>query len=220
MASKRDENAGYQPYTPDEFDDPPEGPVGVHRGPRSLAVRVVPVIVIILLAVLCGLGAWTVVSGGKMPWQHQQTSSAKVDQVRRKVEAGRAKSNGAQGQQGNESKSPSQAAPSQSAQPSPAASQTQQPAPAPVANKSAQVRVINGTSITGYAASRRQALVSAGYTSVTADNPTGQLPPASVVWYQNESDKATAEDVAKTLGIASVQQVPSASAPIVAVLRN
>ncbi|RBP99948.1 LytR C-terminal domain-containing protein [Bifidobacterium xylocopae] len=212
MASNRDDNVGYQPYTPDEFDDPPEGPVGVHRGPRSLAVRILPVVVIIILAALCGLGAWTVVSGGKMPWQHSQTTSAQVEQARRKVEARRGK---------DPKSAPSRRAKTEEPKPapqSPSPSQSEQPAPA--ANKASQVRVVNGTSISGYAAAKRQTLVAAGYTSVTADNPTGQLPQASVVWYQNEADKATADDVARTLGIGNVQHVPGASASVVAVLMN
>ncbi|BDR52751.1 hypothetical protein KIM372_06580 [Bombiscardovia nodaiensis] len=209
MASNRDENAGYQPYTPDEFDDPPEGPVGVHRGPRSVPVRAIPFVVIVLLAVLCGLGAWTVFSGGKMFWQHNQTSQ---------VQSARTQSANS-GDKSGKTATPSA---KQTQAPSPTATaSTPASAPAqPAANKATQVRVVNGTSIAGYAASKRQTLLDAGYTNVNAANPAGQLPAASVVWYLNEADKATAEDVAKTLGIASVEQSASAAAPVVAVLLN
>ena len=60
----------------------------------------------------------------------------------------------------------------------------------------------------------------AGYTSVEAANPTGTLPSASVVWYQNDADKATAQDVATTLGIADVQQTSGLDVPVVAILMN
>ena len=46
------------------------------------------------------------------------------------------------------------------------------------------------------------------------------LPASSVVWYQNETDKATAEDVATTLGISAVEQVQGLAVPITVVLLN
>lgn len=52
------------------------------------------------------------------------------------------------------------------------------------------------------------------------DNPSGTLPASSVVWYQNETDKATAEDVATTLGISAVEQVQGLAVPITVVLLN
>ncbi|BDR54925.1 transcription initiation factor IIF [Bombiscardovia apis] len=209
MASNRDEN-GYQPYTPDAFDDPPEGPVGVHRGPRSLAVRTVPFVAIIILAILCGIGAWTVLSGSKLPWQHSQTSTSQASQQQTAHQKSSTSNN-------TDSSKPKE---SQTAQPSTSAGESEQAAPAPAANKAAAVKVVNGTSTAGYAASKKQVLESAGYTNVTAANPAGQLPQASVVWYQSESDKVTAEEVAKTLGIASVEQSADAGTGIVAVLLN
>ena len=60
-------------YTPDEFDNPPVGPVGVHRGPKSLGSRMLPYAVVVLVAAVCGLAVWTLTSGflenGRMPWQ-------------------------------------------------------------------------------------------------------------------------------------------------------
>ncbi|MCH4175342.1 MAG: LytR C-terminal domain-containing protein, partial [Bifidobacterium sp.] len=87
-------------------------------------------------------------------------------------------------------------------------------------NKATSVRVINGTGTSGYAATKKAVLTQAGYSNVVADNPTGTLPSASVVWYQNETDKATAENVASTLGISTVSQISNISAPVVVVLMN
>ncbi|MFT8357244.1 LytR C-terminal domain-containing protein [Bifidobacterium aquikefiri] len=78
--------------------------------------------------------------------------------------------------------------------------------------------MINGTSVAGYAAKQKTVLNNAGFTNVVAANPTGSLPTASVVWYQNETDKATAEAVASSLGISTVTQMTSVAAPVVAVL--
>lgn len=77
---------------------------------------------------------------------------------------------------------------------------------------------MNATNITGYAQSKADVLTQAGYTSVSASNPTGNVPLQTVVWYQNETDKATAENVAQTLGISNVQQSDGLVTPIVVVL--
>ena len=53
---------------------------------------------------------------------------------------------------------------------------------------------------------------------MVAANPSGgTLPAVNVVWYQNETDMATAQDVANTLGIATVEQTTGISDPIVVV---
>ena len=74
--------------------------------------------------------------------------------------------------------------------------------------------------VQGYAGQQADVLQTAGYTSVEATNPSGTLPASSVVWYQNETDKATAEDVATTLGISAVEQVQGLAVPITVVLLN
>ena len=67
-------------------------------------------------------------------------------------------------------------------------------------DRSLSVRVINGTGISGYAATKQSVLNQAGYANVAAANPSGTLPDATVVWYQNDADKATAEDVEQRHG--------------------
>ena len=96
----------------------------------------------------------------------------------------------------------------------------QQDQAAATVNKATQVRVINATGISGYAGQKADVLQTAGYTNVEAANPTGSVPTSTVVWYQNEADKATAEDVASTLGISAVEQVQGLAAPITVVLLN
>ena len=48
----------YESYEQDVFDNPPKGPVGVHRGSRSVISRIAPFVIVILVAALCGFGAW------------------------------------------------------------------------------------------------------------------------------------------------------------------
>ena len=47
-------------------------------------------------------------------------------------------------------------------------------------NLATEIRVVNATSITGYAKSKADALTQAGYTSVTPSNPTGNVPSQTV----------------------------------------
>ena len=77
------EKETYGSYPTDAFDNPPSGPVGVHRGRRSLAVRVAPFVVVIAVAALAGLLAWGIASGelNKVPWPWAQ-QSAQSDQDR------------------------------------------------------------------------------------------------------------------------------------------
>ena len=87
-------------------------------------------------------------------------------------------------------------------------------------DKSASVRVVNGTRTSGYAASKKNTLAAAGYTNVVAANPQSSLPSSTVVWYRSDADKATAQDVASTLGISNVQQSTAISASVVVVLMS
>lgn len=94
--------------------------------------------------------------------------------------------------------------------PSAQATQTQEPAPAAV--KSTSVRVLNASKATGLAAKKKQVLTSAGYTAVQVGNTGKQSARHTTVYYANPDLKATAEDVAATLGIAASNVVENANA--------
>ncbi len=212
MASTRDNGTQTRPQVHDAFDNPPKGPVGVHRGPRSLSVRVLPYLLVVVLAVLCGLGLWAAVSGS-LPWQQTHTEASRVISShlpKRSASSSTSSSATATDQASQEQTSePSSQAPSASASSS---------GPAPVVDRGTRVTVINGTRVTGYAGKKRQVLVNAGYTAVTAANPQGALPGVSMVRYRDEADKATAQEVANVLGITQVEQSSVASTPVEAIL--
>ena len=212
MASTRDNGTQARPQVHDAFDDPPKGPVGVHRGPRSLSVRVLPYLLVVVLAVLCGLGVWAAVSGS-LPWQQTHTEASRVISShlpKRSASSSASSSATATNQASQEQTSePSSQSPSASASSS---------SPAPVVNRGTRVTVINGTRVTGYAGKKRQVLVNAGYTAVTASNPQGALPGVSMVRYRDEADKATAQEVANVLGIAQVEQSSVTTTPVEAIL--
>ena len=212
MASTRDNGTQARPQVHDAFDNPPKGPVGVHRGPRSLSVRVLPYLLVVVLAVLCGLGVWAAVSGS-LPWQQTHTEASRVISShlpKRSASSSASSSATATDQASQEQTSePSTQSPSASASSS---------SPAPVVNRGTRVTVINGTRVTGYAGKKRQVLVNAGYTAVTASNPQGALPGVSMVRYRDEADKATAQEVANVLGIAQVEQSSVTTTPVEAIL--
>lgn len=224
--ARKDRNTD-ESYAEDVFDNPPQGPVGVHRGNRSVAARLVPFLIVIVVAAVAGLTVWAVMSGEGakvMPWKSAATSSqtAPASKSAKSSKSSASESPSASASQSasasaSESESAS-ASPSDSQSPSNSPSQSQTPAAA--ANLTTQVRVVNGTKKTGYAATQASVLQKAGYTNVVAANPSGSLPAGSVVWYQNEADVATAQDVAAKLGISNVRQVSNLSAPVVVVLMN
>ena len=45
----------YESYAKDMFDNPPAGPMGVHRGARSMASRALPYVIVVIVALLAGL---------------------------------------------------------------------------------------------------------------------------------------------------------------------
>lgn len=210
----RNDQDTYAAYQRDEFDNPPAGPVGAHRGKTSLLSRVLPYLIVVVAAALVGALVWGVYSGEashiRFPWSSQTSSSA--------VPAPSKTASTVPSQESSDSASASQSAsasPSESSQPSASASS---PSPEQTVNKATAIIVTNATRISGHAAQQAGLLTQQGYTSVTSRNATGQIPSDTVVMYQNETDKATAQDVANTLGIGAVQQVQDISGPIVVVL--
>ena len=199
----------YESYEPDSFDNPPKGPVGVHRGARSVMARLCPFIVVILVAALCGVGAWAWISGeykNVIGGSSQTATTSKSDSSKDSTSDSAKSDTDSDTTSSNENQNSDQ--------------QSQQSEAIATVNKATQVRVVNATGIQGYAGQQADVLQTAGYTSVEATNPSGTLPASSVVWYQNETDKATAEDVATTLGISAVEQVQGLAVPITVVLLN
>lgn len=208
---------GIESYAMDEFDNPPKGPAGVHRGRRSAAARYTPFVVVVVVAALCGFLAWGVLSGefNKVHWPWSPASS----QTSSKASTTTAKKKAAEKKQQEEAAKKQQEEEAAKKQQEEEAAKKQQEQAAQV-DRSLSVRVINGTGISGYAATKQSVLNQAGYANVAAANPSGTLPDATVVWYQNDADKATAEDVANALGISNVQQTSGLGASIVVILLN
>ena len=223
MARKDTEQ--YQSYEKDAFDNPPEGPVGVHRGNRPMIVRVTPFIIVLVAAVAAGVLYWSIFSGeaanmfNRRSEQTQTTaqtsqgsSSSSADESASGT-ASQSSQSATAGESTSAEETPSQTpSESESAQSTPEESQQ--------VNTNAQITVINGTGVSGYANDRAGVLQNQGFTNVSAANPdaTTVLPAQTVVYYQNEADLATAQQVANALGIATVEQSTSIGTPIQVVL--
>lgn len=215
----------YDSYEKDVYDNPPAGPMGVHRGARSAASRAMPHVIVIIVALLAGLLFWSIYSGEinnlKMPWSSQESSTtANSDESKSSESTSESQSDTKSSDEADASNTDSSADAQQNddAQSDQNSDQTDNATPQQAVNTGTEVRVVNATNITGYAQSKADVLTQAGYTSVSASNPTGNVPSQTVVWYQNETDKATAENVAQTLGISNVQQSDGLVTPIVVVL--
>ena len=212
----------YESYEPDSFDNPPKGPVGVHRGARSVMARLCPFIVVILVAALCGVGAWAWISGEykNVIGGSSQTATTSKSDSSTKDDSSSTSTDSSKDSTSDSAKSDTDSDTTSSNENQNSDQQSQQSEATATVNKATQVRVVNATGIQGYAGQQADVLQTAGYTSVEATNPSGTLPASSVVWYQNETDKATAEDVATTLGISAVEQVQGLAVPITVVLLN
>lgn len=214
----------YDSYEKDVYDNPPAGPMGVHRGARSAASRAMPYVIVIIVALLAGLLFWGVYSGEinnlKMPWSSQESpTTSSAEKSKSGENKSKSQSDSASGNKTDASNAGSSTDSQQNDQNTDQnAEQADNATAQQVVNTGTEVRVVNATNITGYAQSKADVLVQAGYTSVSASNPTGNVPSQTVVWYQNETDRATAENVAQTLGISNVQQSDGLVTPIVVVL--
>lgn len=209
---------GVESYAADEFDNPPKGPAGVHRGRRSAVARYAPFVIVVVVAALCGFLAWGVLSGefSKVQWPWSPATS----QTSNKTSTTTAKKKAAEKKAAEKKAAEEKAAEEKAAQEKQQQEQQEQQEQAAQVNRSLSVRVVNGTGISGYAATKQSVLNQAGYANVAAANPSGTLPASTVVWYQNDADQATAQDVANALGISNVQQTSGLGAAIVVVLLN
>ena len=187
-----------------------------------------PYVIVIIVALLAGLLFWGVYSGEinnlKMPWSSQESPTTSSAEKSKSGESkSKSQSDSASGNKTDASNAGSSTDSQQNDQNTDQntdqnAEQADNATAQQVVNTGTEVREVNATNITGNAQSKAEVLDQARYTSVSDSNPTGNVPSQTVVWYQNETDRATAENVAQTLGISNVQQSDGLVTPIVVVL--
>lgn len=216
MAGTHNESA--QVSGSDEFENPPAGPIGLHRGQRGWWARFWPYLVTLLVAVALALATWLWISGTARDWfqgtQPEQTTTTTIteDDATKDGDSAAAEGDSAAT---DESDTPSDATDDTADD----AATTQETAP--TVNHDVAVRVVNAIATqprpAGFASTKAKVLTDSGYTNVTPTNPTGSVPASNVVWYKDEANKSTAEDIAAKLGISTVEQV-SANATDVSVV--
>ena len=176
------------PYADDEFDAPadPDAPRGVHRAPRSAWSRWWPFLAVLILAPALAFAAVTYLSNSR---------------------GGDGASEGPGTQQGPGASTPDPSATATEGagegegEPSPDDTEKETPQP----ELGTPVVVLNAAGINGLAARMSEKLQGVGFTSVEAETFTGTRPAESVVYYDREDLKPTAQLVADTLGIGSVE---------------
>lgn len=221
-------------YERDEFDNPPAGPVGLHRGKPSAWPRVAAFLVVLLVAVLIGAGVYAYSAGvfGSKDASSAPQSSASSSQTADDGKDASSDSSASADSASDSSKDSSSAGSSSSSQ-SAADSSTQSPSDSQQSDSqqqadqaaaqpdpSIQVLVLNATNTTGLAAQQAGVLQGQGYSAVTTGNASAYAytyPTQNTVWYSDESQLATAKDVASKLGIAQVAQAQGLAQPIVVV---
>lgn len=208
----------------DDFENPPAGPIGLHRGKRSFGARFAPYLIVVIVAALCALLAWGILSGNLQALLHggQSHPAFTTAQVKKRGLRANAKKSTSSTPTSGSAKSGSAKKKSDSAATSDSTKQdaasTTQAAP----DKSTQVVIFNALPATaasrnGYAGRQAAVLKNDGYTSVSAQTLSAGLPSANTVWYSDASQEATARDVASKLGISSVELQSGLREPIAAI---
>lgn len=174
------------PYEPDQFDREADqvGAHGAHRAEEPFFKRNLSTIIVIVAALLAlALVLWAVSGLGKgsegAPAPAESSTSAPADSGDDKPAAS---DNGGEGDNGGESATEE---PSEEA--------------APEVNREAPVLVLNGKRKQGMAGRWQKALEEQGWTKVDTD--TGKRTKNAGVYYKKDEDKATAEALAKYVGV-------------------
>ncbi|SHX13647.1 Uncharacterised protein [Mycobacteroides abscessus subsp. abscessus] len=174
------------PYEPDQFDREADqvGAHGAHRAEEPFFKRNLSTIIVIVAALVAlALVLWAVSGLGK----GSENTPAPVDSST-SAPADSSESDPAASDNGGEGEQPSEEA---SEEPSEEA--------APEVNKEAPVLVLNGKRKQGMAGRWQKALEEQGWTKVDTD--TGKRSKSAGVYYKNDEDQATAEALAKYVGV-------------------
>lgn len=187
------------PYPEDEFDAvSPDAPTGVHRAPRSAWSKWWPFLVVLLVVPVLAYGVVEYLSRTDNlpdagPTQGQEQPQEPQDPG---VDEGTAPGDGTgdgtgEGEPGTEE---------------PPVGEEPPVAPEPVLTT--PVSVLNGARVSGLAGRVSEQLRGVGFTSVSADNANGPVPEVSTIYITTEDLRATAELVANTIGVPTIEVSP------------
>lgn len=205
-------------YPPDDFDVvDPTAPRSPHRAPKTLAQRLVPFIVAIILGPLLAYVVVTAVSTGELPGQNGTTQDA-AGTVTPSIEPNLDDDDDA-------APSPDDTdtgTETETDEPTETETETEEPEPTADPDLATDVIILNSTGTSGLAGRARDVLRDVGWTSVVTGNYSGTLP-GSTVFYAEDDDvlEASARAVAEELGIDRIElDADEATQPITVVLEG
>lgn len=202
------------PYDEDEFDrlGADRVPVGVHRRPVRWWRRVLPFVVVLIVAPIL---AFAVVQF----WSQGTPQAGPAESTEATVTAEESPGESAAG--APESQSPStEAEEPSSTEPTASPTPTEEESTAPELNYDLGVWVLNGAGVTNLAGETAAELESAGWANVTAANYSSELPTSSAIYYTNSEMADEAEAIGEALGISALHENPDAATNgVVIVLR-
>ncbi|TDE94198.1 LytR family transcriptional regulator [Occultella glacieicola] len=189
------------PHPEDEFDalGADRTPQGVHRAPQSRWRQLLPFLVVIILAPLLAFGAVRLLSGG-FGGTDDPTGAASST-----TEPGEPTPTDATTEAPTE-------------EPTTEEPTTEEPADL---DQDLSVYVLNGAGVSGLAGAAAEALTDEGWTNVTPENYSRELPTSSAVFYTTADMAEEAAAVGELLGVTDlIEDSSAASDGIVVVLRE
>ena len=235
MARQSDQGTGRVNFH-DEFDTPAAGPIGLHRGKRSLGARLMPYIIVFIIAALCALLAWGFLSGNIQALfggsaRPVVTASQMREAVRHRTDnksdskadsSSKSSSSDSTSTQSSKTTSDDYTTAKSDSAKSDTKSSEKKDSTAQSVNHVQQVTIFNALPANaadrdGFAGRQASILTNAGYTNVQASVMSVGMPQQNTVWYRDSADEATARDVAAKFGITSVAQKADLREPIAAV---
>ncbi|MCK6212473.1 LytR C-terminal domain-containing protein [Georgenia sp. EYE_87] len=207
----------HEDYPEDEFDvaGRDRTPQGVHRGPRPLLRTLLPILAVIVLAPLLAWGAISLLGGSGEPGPSAATTAAQ-DTAAPTAGATDGTTGEAPAEGTTEGAEPTSEAPTEEA---PTEEETTEE-PAGQVEYGTAIAVLNGAGVNGLAGEVVGTLASEGFTGGVADDYTSGAPATTTLYYNNPELQATAEEVARVLGIGNVVESSSATQAIAIVLRS
>ena len=184
---------GDYPYPPDEFDVAAAGavPQGVHRAPRSRGRRLLPFLVLLVVAPVLAYGVvtWTFAHRGTQA--EQPTVAEEPSEVAEDPET---------------QEPPADETPAEPTESAPPVEETPEPPPPPPVDPGTPVEIFNATNTSGLAGGAADLVEDAGFAEVSTGNWRGDDLETSVVLYASPEDVTTAQAVADALGLSRVEQ--------------
>ncbi|QRV02019.1 LytR C-terminal domain-containing protein [Arcanobacterium phocisimile] len=188
-------------YIEDEFDRlaRERQTLGAHRKPRRVSPWLIALVAVLVIAPLVGwgIGLWAASDSAS----EDDANPPATSQTEQQAPA-------------------EQPVAPESTEENPAGQPTPQPTE-PVLNKDVSVQVLNGSGVNGAAGQTAEMLGGQGYTAVEPGDYTAGLPTETTVYYRNAGSIKEAEDIAKNIEGATVDDGSDLglSADIVVVLR-